>query len=191
MEDFIQQYGQTVGYIILLLGSFIEGESVVLTVSFLAFKGYFNIYLVTLIAFCGTLAADQTMFFVGRAYGPGLLERRPKLKEKSARIFEMLHKHQVVFILTFRFIYGIRNASPLIIGTAGIPVRRFVILNVISAAVWAIISCTGGYLLGYFFSDEIDYVIQQAIKFQHVFVGSIIGLVGAFLLYRWYKRKKR
>lgn len=190
MEDFLNQYGPTVGYLILLFGSFIEGESVVLTVSFLAYKGYFNIYLVTLIAFIGTLAADQTMFFVGRAYGPGLLERKPKLKERSKKIFDLLHRHQIIFILTFRFIYGIRNASPIVIGAAGIPVRRFIMLNVISAAVWAVISCGGGYLLGYYFSDEIDYVIQQAIKFQHITIGAIIGVVATFILLRMWRKKR-
>src|SRR3546814_54852 len=128
-------------------------------------------------AFVATLFADQILFYVGRFYGPGLLERYPKLKEKSKRIFELLHKYNTPFILGFRFVYGIRTASPLIIGTSGVSIKRFTILNFLAAVIWTIVSCLGGYLLGYLFADVIEEAIFKVGHYQKVAFLSI----GSFL----------
>jgi membrane protein DedA with SNARE-associated domain len=189
MLEFLTSHGQLLGYFILLLGAFVEGESVILTISFLAYQGYFDIRIVMVIAFLGTLCADQLSFFVGRIYGPTILERRPLLRKKSEKVFELLHKYHTSYILIFRFIYGVRNISPFVIGTAGIPVKRFVILNFIAALIWTVISCTAGYLLGYFFADDIEYIIQQAIHYQGLAVGLVLGVIALGAGGVWWYRK--
>ena len=190
MEEALIQYGPLVGYIVLLLGSFVEGESVVLTAGFFAYKGYLSLPLIMLIAFSGSLFADQLLFFLGRIYGPGMLERKPALKEKAEKTFAMLHHYHIWFILGFRFVYGIRTVSPFVIGASGISVKRFAILNVIAAAIWAVLSCYAGYLLGYFFADEIEYAMEQAIKFQKYTIGDILLLLVLVAGY-FYKKKKK
>lgn len=190
MEEALIQYGPMVGYIVLLLGSFVEGESVVLTAGFFAYKGYLSLPLIMLIAFLGSLCADQLLFFLGRIYGPGMLERKPALKEKAEKAFGMLHHYHVWFILGFRFVYGIRTVSPFVIGASGISIKRFAILNVIAAAIWATLSCYAGYLLGYFFADEIEYAMEQAIKFQKYTIGGLLLFLTVLGTYFYMKRKK-
>lgn len=190
MEDLLIEHGPTLGYIVLLLGSFVEGESVVLTAGFFAYKGYLSLPVIILIAFLGSLCADQLLFFLGRIYGPGLLQRKPKLKEKADKAFLMLHRYHIWFILGFRFVYGIRTVSPFVIGASGIDVKRFAILNFIAAAIWSVLSCFAGYLLGYFFADEIEYAIDQAIKFQKYTITGILLLILSVAAYFFYKRKK-
>lgn len=185
------EYGPTVGYIVLLLGSFVEGESVVLTAGFFSFKGYLSLPLIILISFSGSLFADQLLFFLGRIYGPGMLERKPALRDKAHKAFALLHRYHIWFILGFRFIYGIRTVSPFVIGASGISVKRFAILNVIAAAIWAVLSCCAGYLLGYFFADEIDYAISQAIKFQKYTVTGVLVLLTSIAVYLYFRRKKK
>lgn len=189
MEDFVLQYG-ALFYLILLLGSFVEGETIVLTAGYFAYKGYLSLNLIILISFLGTLFADQLLFFVGRWYGPGLLERRPKLKAKSKRVFQLLHKYHTWYILGFRFVYGVRVASPLVIGAAGIAVRRFMILNFIAAVIWSVLSCLAGYLLGYFFADTIEIAIRKAIQFQKIAIASLILIIGV-VSFVYYLRKRR
>ena len=191
MEDVLIQYGPTVGYILLLLGSFVEGESVVLTAGFFSFKGYLSFPAIVLIAFLGSTFADQLLFFFGRIYGPGMIERKPKLRDKAHKAFDLLHKYHIWFILGFRFIYGIRTVSPFIIGASGISIKRFAILNVIAAAIWSLLSCSGGYLLGYFFADELEYAISQAIKFQKITITTIILLLVGVGVFVYYKRKRK
>lgn len=191
MEDLLIEYGPLLGYFILLLGSFVEGESIVLTAGFFAYKGYLSLPLIMLIAFLGTLFADQIIFFLGRIYGPGLLKKRPHWEVRARKAFELLNRYQVWFIMGFRFIYGIRTISPFVIGASGIPVKRFAILNVIAAAIWAVSSCYAGYLIGYFFADEIEYAISQAIKFQKITIGSLIFLILFWIAFRRYRSKEK
>ena len=195
MIEFFTTHGPWLAYVILFLGSLVEGESIVLTASFLAYTGFLSLPKVMTIAFVATLFADQTLFYVGRFYGPGLLERYPKLKEKSKRVFALLHKYNTPFILGFRFVYGIRTASPLIIGAAGVDISRFTILNFCAAVIWTVISCLGGYFLGYLFADVIEDVIHKVGHYQKIaFIGVgsflVIGL-GIFYLRKKWREKKR
>lgn len=190
MEQFFLENGPTIAYIILFLGSLVEGESIVLTAGILAYKGFLSLPAIIAISFTATLFADQGLFFVGRIYGPSLLDRKPHLKEKSQRVFDLLHKYNVWFILTFRFIYGIRTVSPLIIGTAGIPVKRFVILNFIAAVIWSVLSCYAGYALGHFFGDDLDHMMKTAMKYQKITIGAIIAVITAVFLFRRWRRNK-
>ena len=131
-----------------------------------------------IVAFSGTLLADQTLFYIGRYYGPGLLERKPQWRNRVDKIFNLLHRYNTGFILSFRFIYGIRILSPVVIGASGIAIKRFTILNFIAAIIWTLISCTGGYILGYLFGDMLEVFIEKALHYQKIFLIGIAGLVG-------------
>ena len=189
MIEYLTNLGPHVAYLILLLGACVEGESIVLTAGFLAYIGFLKIEWVMLIAFLGTLIADQVLFYIGHRRGPDLLERHPKWKKRTERIFRLLKKYDLWFILGFRFVYGIRTLSPLVIGTMGVPVRRFVILNLIAAVIWTVISCSLGYLLGYFFADSIEHMIYKIGHYQKIIVISLGIAVIIIFLILWFYRK--
>ena len=68
------------------------------------------------------------------------------LKDARDKACPMLHQMDIFFIFAFRFIYGIRTISPLIIGSAKIKPRRFVIFNACSGLCWASAGCFIGYV---------------------------------------------
>ncbi|MFN7709638.1 MAG: DedA family protein [Holosporales bacterium] len=189
--QFFQEHGPGLAYFILFLGSLVEGESIVLSASILAGMGYLYFPYVLGIAFFTTLFADQTLFHVGRLYGPGLLARRPQWKPKIDKIFYHLHRHSVTFILSFRFIYGIRTLSPLVIGASGISTRKFAPLNLLAAMIWATLSCGLGYWIGHEFGDEIEAGITALMQRK---TQALIGLVVIFaalgLFLYWRSRRK-
>lgn len=153
MEEFINTWG----YWAVFLGSLVEGESVILTAGFLSAQGYLSLYKIILVAFIGTLIADQVLFHVGKYYGMKIIDRFPRLDKPAQRAFRLLHRHDTIFILSFRFIWGIRIISPLIIGAAGVSFKRFSPLNLIAAAVWSILSCSAGYLFGDFLMNHLGF----------------------------------
>ncbi len=171
VETFIE-FVRNWGYWAVFLGSLVEGESVILTASAMARLGHLSIYKVGIIAFTGTLIADQVLYLVGWYYGDALFFRFPSLKKKSARTFELLHKYDTLFIISCRFIYGIRVTSSIIIGAAGVKPWRFIPLNFLSAAIWAVISCTAGYLLGYVVLEAFEHFDT----IQKYFIGGVLGL---------------
>ena len=182
MEQFIS-FVQEWGYWAVFFGSLIEGESVILTASSMAAAGYLSLYKIMIIAFFGTLIADQLLYLVGRAYGPAIFDKFPKLKKSSGRVFSLLHRYDAWFIIISRFIYGVRITSALVIGAGGIPPHRYIPLNILSAIIWTLVSCTAGYMLG----DVMVAVIEHFEWFQkYFFLGLFIVaiLVGGYLFWR-------
>lgn len=179
--EFLRQ-SPTMAYLVVLFGSMIEGETIILTASALAAAGYLSIYKVGSIAFFSTLLVDQALFFLGHFLyeNPGrpLSERFPNLYKKSRRAVILLKRYDTWFILSFRFIYGIRAVSPVVIGLCGSQPSRFVLLNIVSALIWAVISCSLGYCLGDFLFDEHGKIIGQNMHhLQYGVLGVIAGII--------------
>lgn len=192
MIDFLTKMGPGLAYFILFLGSLVEGESIVLTAGFLSYTGFLDLKWVMIIAFLATLFADQTLFMVGYYRGAKLLARHPNWENRVQKIFRLLHQYDVWFILSFRFIYGIRTLTPLVIGAAQINFKKFLILNLIAAILWTGISCTAGYILGYFFADNIEDIFHKIGHYQKVGFFWVAGVlvVGGAVLYGYKKYKK-
>jgi len=188
MESIIE-FIQNWGYVAVFLGALVEGESIILTASFLAYHGYLDIYKLMLVAFAGTLFADQTLYYVGRWHGDKILKKYPRLQWPASRAFRMLHKWDVGFILVFRFVYGIRTISPIVIGTSGIPPRRFVPLNFLAAVIWTVISCSAGYLGGYLLGDAVEEIVRNFHHYQTYFIIFLIGFITLLVGGVWFGKK--
>lgn len=191
MEEFFQIYGPGMIYVIMFLGALIEGESIVLSCSLLSYKyPVVSLPILMLLAFLGSMTADQILFFVGRRYGPGMIARRPHWHARVDRIFDYMRRHSTLFVFSFRFIYGIRTISPIVIGASGIDVRRFAILNCLAAFVWAVLSCSAGYLLGYLFADRVEDFLENFEQYKRA-VGMVViaALCVAGGLW-WWRQKK-
>ncbi|HCU05979.1 MAG TPA: hypothetical protein DIC42_00100 [Holosporales bacterium] len=186
--DFIIEFIKDWGYLAVFLGALVEGESIILTASALAYAGFLNIYIVAVVAFFSTIFAEQTCYLIGRHYGPGLFDRLPRLKPAANKAFSILKRIDVWFILTCRFIYGIRTVSPLVIGAAQIPIKKFIPLNILAAAIWASISCAGGYYLGEVIMSNAD-IIKQLSKNVGLLVLAIFIVVGSIIIFIKYRKK--
>lgn len=136
------------GYAALVIGAFMEGETIVLLAGVLAHQGYLSPVPAALCAFGGSLASDQLMFYLGRMKGNAILHRFPRLEKKAPKVRTFLARHETSLILGFRFIYGIRNITPILMGMSTVNQWKFLILNVFSAALWAASFITAGYFLG-------------------------------------------
>lgn len=196
IENFIRDYG----YWAVLIGAMIEGESLILTASALAAMGYLSISMVGLVTFFGTLIADQGIFFLGCAYGPKSLDHlRQKvtfLRPHIDKALSFLKRHETVYILVFRFIYGIRIISPFIIGSQGIKFKRFALFNLIAAVIWTILSCLLGYFIGTL-GKSFGYTTENIGKIIFVLLVGIFvasALINRLWIYgkkKWQKKKQK
>jgi membrane protein DedA with SNARE-associated domain len=185
MESFLA-FVQDWGYIAVFLGAIVEGETVILTSSALAALGYMNIYKIMLITFCTTVVVDQILFQVGRKYGPAFFEKYPKLRPRVNKAFHLLHRFDSWFILSFRFIYGIRVISPIVIGAAHVDPKRFAPLNILSALIWTLVSCYSGYMMG----DVLEKVLKNIETAKHYLtLGVVAAAIIAIAYFIWKKRK--
>ncbi|MBX9756712.1 MAG: DedA family protein, partial [Pseudomonadaceae bacterium] len=62
----LEQFLQDFGYFALFLGTFFEGETILVLAGFLASRGYMQIEWVLVTAFFGSYAGDQLWYYLGR-----------------------------------------------------------------------------------------------------------------------------
>src|SRR5579864_9148848 len=128
--------------------TFIEGETFVLVAGFAAAQGLLNAPLLLLSAWLGSFAGDQFYFWIGRNFGLRLLSRRPVWRDRVDSALGWVKRYDKWFILSFRFIYGVRNFSSFALGISGIDWRRFLLFNLTAAFLWAASFIGAGYFCG-------------------------------------------
>lgn len=180
MEEFLTTWG----YLGILAWTFLEGETVVIVAGFLGSQGLMSPWLVMGAAFVGSFCGDQMYYYIGRRYGTPLLARWPTMRNKTDWAFRLLRKYETGFILSFRFIYGIRNVSPFVIGISGVPRLRFALLNLIAAFIWANAFTWGGYYLGHALETYLG-------EYKFVVLGLLVAVAAAFGLRRWLKTRRQ
>jgi membrane protein DedA with SNARE-associated domain len=148
----IQHYG-SLFYLLTFLWTAIEGETFVIFAGYAAHLGLLDLHWLILAAWAGSFCGDQVYFFLGWRYGPRLVKRFPKWQPSVDRAMDLLLKYNIGFILSFRFIYGVRNVSSFAIGLAGVSWARFSILNFFAAGIWATSFAGTGYLFGAAFKE--------------------------------------
>lgn len=184
LQSLIESYG----YLALFLGTFVEGETILILGGVAAHLGYLELPWVMVAAWGGTLLGDQLYFFIGRYRGRAFLARRPAWRWRSQRIEDLLHRYQVLVILGFRFLYGFRTITPFVIGAAGIPVRRFAILNALGSFIWAV---SFG-VLGYAFGNGFEMVIGKVKHYElEVMAGIVVVGVALWVVKHLWQRRDR
>jgi len=143
-------------YLILLVWTFLEGETIVIIAGIAARDDHLLLPLVILCAFCGSILSDQLMFFLGRFKGAAFVARRPAWQLRAQKVYRLLERYQTGLILGFRFLYGVRNITPFALGMSEVSVRRFVSFNLLGAALWAVSFAWSGYLFGAAMESVID-----------------------------------
>ncbi len=145
----LQYFIETYGYAAVVLGTFLEGEMILVLAGFAAYRGYLELEWVMLCAFIGSLTGDQLYFYIGRHFGAPIIRKRLSWQASADRVYRLLERHQVLLILTFRFLYGVRSVAPFAIGASHrVPRLRFFALNAVGAAAWAVAVAWGGFLFG-------------------------------------------
>ncbi|MBF0356000.1 MAG: DedA family protein [Alphaproteobacteria bacterium] len=184
VRSFLESYHYLL-YAVVVIWTFLEGETFIIVLGYLAQEGNYNIniWLVMGFALLGSFVGDQFYFYIGRIYGQPLLQRWPGMEKKIAWAFHMVRDHQTIFILTFRFIYGVRNISPFVIGMSGVSRLKYFVLNLIAATVWANSFAWGGYFLGVAMGEWLG-----AYKF-HI-LGGFVGLFVLLWFLSTMKRRK-
>jgi membrane protein DedA with SNARE-associated domain len=155
-------YLHTYGYAFVFVGTFLEGEFVLLTAAFLAYLGVLNFWLVLIIGFLGAVLGDNMWYWIGSKRGTAFLNKYGKfllltpVRMKKLKILFLKHSTKTVFLS--RFLIGMRISSALFAGAMGMPKAQFRKANIIGGAVWAIVTTVIGYVFGSSFSVLREYL---------------------------------
>mgnify|MGYP003606942603 FL=1 len=74
--------------------------------------------------------------------------------------------------MSFRFVYGLRTVMPVAIGLSGYPPGRYLLLNGIGAAIWAIALATAAYHFG----AVLEGLLGSVKKYELWVLGALLVL---------------
>ncbi|HVU06312.1 MAG TPA: DedA family protein [Candidatus Paceibacterota bacterium] len=175
LEVILAQYG----LVAVFLGTFFEGEIVVIAAGILASLEFLPLPAVLAVAFAATFLGDQFFFFVGRQKGTAFLEKRHRRhwRKRAEKVHDLIHNHQNKILFGYRFLYGLRIPTLFALGTSELPTKKFVLLNIVNSAVWTSLFVLGGYFFGDVF---ISYFDTAKIYTREILIGA-----GIFALLVW------
>lgn len=180
-------------YLITFCWTATEGETFVIIAGLFAQKGYLNIYLLFLAAWLGSFFGDQVVFMLGRYYGTRILHHFPRLEPGVKRAIGWIDRYAVIFILCYRFVYGVRNVSGLAVGLSHVPWKKFALWNCIAAFIWALAFAGFGYLFG----DVIGHMHHKeevvTVSVREVLLSGLglfaFVIIAKMAILRWQRRK--
>lgn len=171
------------GYFAVFIGTLLEGETILIAAGYAAHRGLLDWPLVVVVAMAGGTLGDQLAFLLGRWRGEALFARFPALAQRKEKVFRLLARYDVLFILSLRFIYGLRIAGPAILGSSRMSMGRFALFNVIGAALWAVIIAG----VGWFFGAALEAILTDIKKIEEVLLLAI--LVAGVGIWLWHRRR--
>ena len=175
LTELIKNYG----YLAILIGTFLEGETILILGGFAAHMGFLELPWVIASAIAGSFSGDQLYYYIGRHFGRKIIAKRLSWQVGAQKVYKHLHRHQNLLILSFRFFYGLRNVTPFAVGAAHISRVRFFSLNLIGAIVWAFAFAYAGYLFGEAFRLLLDDFkrYEMYVLLGLVLIGLMIWLI--------------
>jgi|GEM_PF-118470 len=170
------------GYLVILIWTFLEGETIVIVAGALSRALDLRPWLIALCAFTGSFLSDQLMFSLGKYKGEEVLRHFPRVAKNLNKASVLFKKYDTALILGFRFVYGVRNITPIMLSISGVSHKKFFFLNFIGAAVWAATFTYGGLLAGKAFQKAMH-------TFGHGILYVLLGALACTLLV-WYIRAR-
>jgi membrane protein DedA with SNARE-associated domain len=188
------------GYLAVGLAIFLEdfglpapGETVLIAAAIAAGQGELNVFVVGLVGFVAAVFGDNVGFAIGRYAGRGLVLRAgnrvhvgrhvligEERLERGERFFE---RYGGPVVIGARFVEGLRQLNGIIAGIVRLPWARFLIFNVIGAALWVGFWTAGAYLAGTHLSALHAY-------YRRIVPIVILLAVLAGVAYWWFRRRK-
>ncbi|WP_312241532.1 DedA family protein [Pantoea sp.] len=181
INELIAQYG----YPGVLLGCLIEGETFTLLGGIAAHEGLLRYSGVVIAAMIGGGIGDQLLFWLGRRYGTRILRRFKKHQDKLVKANHLIQRHPSLFVIGVRFMYGFRLIGPIIIGASHLRPLKFFLLNVVGAAIWALLFVSLGYFAGEMITPLL-HKIDQHLKHLFWLAGAVVfAFLLRFVIRRW------
>ncbi|MEU6366370.1 DedA family protein [Streptomyces sp. NPDC046931] len=166
------------------------GETTLIVAAVYAGAGRLNIVLVAVVAFLAAVLGDNVGYAIGRFGGHRVVERYGRhvlltpARVAKAEAFFTRHGGKIVSVA--RFIEGLRQANGIIAGLAGMSWRRFLLFNVLGAALWVGVWVTFGALAG----AHLETLYPAARRYELYVLLALAVLVVLLVARHLHRRRK-
>lgn len=167
---FLVAFGESLA----VVGLLVPGAILMVAFGALVALGYLPLGATLLSAILGAVAGDGLSFWLGSHYEQALARRwpftrHPELLQRGRQYFE---RHGGKSILLGRFVGPLRPIIPAVAGMLHMSTRQFLLINILSALLWAPV-----YLLpGLVFGASLELASEFAGRFTLLLVSLLLGL---------------
>ncbi|HMZ08961.1 MAG TPA: DedA family protein [Anaerolineales bacterium] len=176
------------GYPALILGLLLEGETVLILAAFMAHRGYLDLPFVIVIGGLVAFASDQFFFWLGRTQGSVFLAKRPAWQPHVEKAMSLLGRNTTLLFLGIRFMYGLRTVLPFVIGMSKLDPKKFTLLDLIGAFIWALTFGLAGHFIGHVMAIIFEDIKEHELLIS---VGIILAGIGIWLYRRHASKEEK
>jgi membrane protein DedA with SNARE-associated domain len=164
------------GYCAVVVGTFFEGELVMLAAGILVTAGMLTLPGVIIAGMVGIFGSDTVCFFLGRFAGDQIGRWFPGLFSRLSTVFNMIERHEQKMIVCYQFFPGFCAVTPVAFGMTSISATRFLALDLVGNALWTLTFSLGGYFCGAaFFRLVLDFHRWAPVIAAVLIVGAVAG----------------
>lgn len=181
---FIGQYG----LIAIAIGCFIEGEIIILLGVLAVYQGILPLQGVWIAAMVGTLISDFFWFYLGHVMGRPALAKRPRWKERIARIETWFHRYGMIMVIGYHGLYAMRTLTPFVLGAIQVPYQKFIVYDIVGTLIWI----TGVIAISYPLAGAISSSIQHIQSVEQAVMATLtLAVVIGGGIYYWRRKKNQ
>ena len=183
LEGFLEQYG----YVALFVGTFLEGEAVLVLAGLLAYSNYLSLPWVITVAFFGSYIGHLFYYGLGRWKGKGLLLKIERFERNYFKVQSFMDKYGGLSVLVAQFLYGTRLIAAVGFGVMAMRFRKYALLQFLVSLLWA--GLVGG--LGYLFGETLETVLGDLKRYERLVIFAVLGIaiLYAGVHYIWLRAK--
>jgi membrane protein DedA with SNARE-associated domain/rhodanese-related sulfurtransferase len=193
LAELIQLYGVLIVFAIVLVEQFglpIPAYPVLIVAGALSVDADVSWHLVWLAAIGACLICDYFWFRAGRFYGKRILRLLCKISLSPDSCVnqteDRFRKFGVKSLLVSKFIPGFNTVAAPLSGAIGTGVREFLLYSVTGAALWS----GTGILLGVWFHNSVDGVLDTLSNFGTTALVVVAGLLALFVAFKYAERRR-
>ncbi|GHD55920.1 hypothetical protein GCM10007157_06290 [Vreelandella hamiltonii] len=169
LDYFVANYG-SLG---LFVGASLEGEAVAMLGGIMMHRHLIGFGEAVLSLALGAFLADQVFFLLGHGWRNSAIVRSVQRSAAGGRVLATFNAHPNTFAFSLRFLYGLRMAGAVTIGTTNFPWPRFIVLNALSALIWSAAWVT----LGYLFGQALAPLFERLSSLSHVVLAGVAAVL--------------
>ncbi len=168
----IQAWLHQYGLVVVFIGTFLEGESVLIGASVLAARGVLPPVAVWATATAGAWCGHCVGFAIGRAVGPRLTMRYSQFAARVQQTGDLVARRPKAAIFVLQYLYGARIAGAVAFGLTDFSSHTFFLYQAVNCAVWA----AGVTFVGYAVGEELHEVFTGSVRW--VWIAASVVVIG-------------
>lgn len=191
VTELVGHWGYLAVFVIVVVGNVgvpVPEETALLAAGYLVWRGDLRWSLVLLVGIVSAVAGDNVGYWIGRRYGPSVLERFRRLIGISPPRFQSMRTFIVRWgplgVFVARFLAGLRFLAGPLAGAVGLHFSAFMTANVLGALLYVPAVVAAGYIVGYGAGAYVERVLQTLGRVEYIVLAVAVIFVASVFAWR-------